>query len=130
MPARFLVIEDLPANLELLRVLLEAFGHKVEAALDGCAGVKAATAMLPDIVLCDLQMDGLNGFEVAEELRKNPEMKDIPLIAVTALVTDGVEERARASGFNGYISKPIQARQFVPQVEQYLSEDLRGAAPS
>ncbi len=128
MTAQILVIEDLPANLKLLRVLLEGFGYKVLAAEDGYAGLKAAREACPDLVLCDLLMDGLDGFGVAREIRKDAVLKGIPLIAVTALVTDGVEQKVLDSGFDGYISKPIEARKFVPQLEQYLPEGLRSTS--
>lgn len=81
------------------------------------------------MVLCDLQMDGLDGFGVAEEMRNDALLRDIPLVAVTAMVSDSVEERVRDSGFDGYITKPIEARRFVPQIEQYLPEDLRLMPP-
>ena len=128
MPAEILVIEDLPANPKLLTVLLEAFGYSVRAAEDGLTGLQAAREQRPDLVLCDLLMDGLDGFGVAREMRSDETLKNIPLVAVTALVTDGVEKKVLASGFDGYISKPIEVRKFVPQLEQYLPEDLRASA--
>ncbi|WP_193184056.1 response regulator [Nisaea sediminum] len=129
MSAQILVIEDLPANLELLRALLEAFGHKVDGAPDGLTGLEAIRQKRPDMVLCDLQMDGLDGFGVAEAIRRDESLRDLPLVAVTALVADGVAERVENSGFDGYITKPIEARRFVPQIEQYLPESLRLLPP-
>lgn len=129
MSAKFLVIEDFPANLELLRVLLEAFGHKVDPAEDGYAGLAAARAAKPDVVICDLQMDGIDGFEVARELRADAGLRDVPLIAVSAVVADGVEQQVLSSGFDAYISKPIEARRFVPLVERFLPQDMRRAPP-
>lgn len=125
MTTQILVIEDLPANLKLVTVILEAFGYKVLAAEDGYAGLKTAREVCPDLVLCDLLMDGLDGFGVAREIRGDAVLKKVPLVAVTALVTDGVEQKVLDSGFDGYISKPIEARKFVPQLEKYLPEDLR-----
>lgn len=128
MTTQILVIEDLPANLKLLRVLLEGFGYKVLAAEDGYAGLKTAREAIPDLVLCDLLMDGLDGFGVAREIRGDAILKRIPLVAVTALVTDGVEQKVLDCGFDGYITKPIEARKFVPQLEKYLPEGLRASA--
>lgn len=109
--------------------MLEAFGHKVDGAPDGLSGLEALRRKRPDIVLCDLQMDGLDGFGVAEAIRSDEALQDIPLVAVTALVADGVAERVQKSGFDGYITKPIEARRFVPQIEQYLPESLRLVPP-
>ncbi|WP_193173400.1 response regulator [Nisaea nitritireducens] len=125
MTTQILVIEDLPANLKLLRVILEAFGYKVLAAEDGYAGLQTAREARPDLVLCDLLMDGLDGFGVAREIRGDTILKRVPLVAVTALVTDGVEQKVFDSGFDGYITKPIEARKFVPQLEKFLPENLR-----
>jgi len=128
MTAQILVIEDLPANLKLLRVILESSGYNVLSAEDGHAGLKIARESLPDLVLCDLLMDGLDGFGVAREIRGDAILKRVPLVAVTALVTDGVERKVLDSGFDGYITKPIEARKFVPQLEKYLPEGLRASA--
>lgn len=127
MSARILVIEDIPANLKLVTVILEAFGYTVIPAEDGHAGVRAAREEKPDLVLCDLLMDGLDGFGVAREIRDDETLKSVPLVAVTALVTDGVEKKVFSSGFDGYITKPIEARKFVPQLEEYLPEKLRSS---
>lgn len=93
------------------------------------AGLNALRQTRPDMVLCDLQMDGLDGFGVAEAIRGDESLKDIPLVAVTALVADGVAEQVERSGFDGYITKPIEVRRFVPQIEQYLPESLRLLPP-
>lgn len=131
MAARILVIEDMPTNLKLLRVLLEAFGHHVEVALDGESGLAAARDAAPDLVLCDLHMEGMDGFDVARAIRADEGLQDLPLIAVTALVMAGIKERVFAAGFDAYVSKPIEPRTFIPTIEAFLPADLRsGGQPA
>jgi two-component system, cell cycle response regulator len=129
--ARILIVEDNPANLELMRYLLQAFGHVVFAATDGEQGEASARHQTPDLVLCDLQLPGIDGFEVARRLKGNPELSSIPLLAVTAFAMVGDREKILAVGFDGYIPKPIDPETFVGQVEQFLGgASSRSAAPS
>ena len=120
MGIRILVIEDNPANLELMTYLLTAFGHTTTAARDGEEGVTAAVACIPDIILCDLAMPGLDGFGVARRLKAEPALRAVPLIAVTASAMVGDREKVIATGFDGYISKPIVPETFVEEVEAFL----------
>lgn len=127
MSARILVIEDSPVNLELLRCLLEAHGYRVCGAHDGLTGIAAVQEFHPDLVLCDLQMDGMDGFDVVHEIREGLELRELPVIAVTALVMGGIKEKVLSSGFDWYISKPIDVRAFVPEIEDFLPKELRSA---
>ena len=120
MTTRILVIEDNPTNMELARYVLEAFGYAVTQALDGEAGVELARAAPPDLVICDMQLPGIDGIEVAKRLRAQPALAHIPLVAVTAFAMLGDRERLLAAGFDGYISKPIDPQTFVPQVAAFL----------
>jgi two-component system cell cycle response regulator len=120
MPPRILVIEDNPANLELMVCLLEAYGYSPLTAEDGEAGLAAIEREHPELVLCDIQMPKLNGYELAQRMKANPLWRKIPLVAVSALAMVGDKERGLNAGFDGYISKPIETRTFVAEVEAYL----------
>ena len=118
--ARMLVIEDNPANLELMAYLLTAFGHTPLLAADGEQGLAAARRELPDLIVCDMQLPRMDGYAIVRQLREWPETRAIPVIAVTALAMVGDRDRIIAQGFDGYISKPIIPETFVAQVENYL----------
>ena len=121
MGARIVVIEDNPANLELMMYLLSALGHQPTSAVDGSDGLERVRAVLPDLVLCDVQLPRVDGFEVARRMKGDPRLAAIPLIAVTAFAMPGDRERALAAGFNGYISKPIMPEQFLGQIGGFLA---------
>jgi CheY-like chemotaxis protein len=125
--AYILIIEDNQANMQLMVYLLNAFGHKTFEATEGESGLAAAQRELPDLILCDLQMPGMDGYEVARQIRLKPQLKTIPLVAVTAYAMVGDRDRILASGFNGYISKPIDPEKFVQQVEIFLPPERRGS---
>lgn len=120
MGALVLIIEDNKANLELMTYLLSAFGHKVLTAIDGETGLGAAYRDAPDLILCDVQLPGLDGFGVASRLKSSPVMKKIPLVAVTAFAMVGDRDKVLSAGFDGYIAKPITPEIFVGQVEAFL----------
>lgn len=118
--ASMLVIDDNAMNLELMIYLLRAFGHDAQGRADSIAGLAAALEGNFDVVLTDVLMPGIDGYEVARRMKSDPRTREVPLIAVTALAMP--EDRARivAGGFDGYIAKPIEPRSFVSQVESYL----------
>jgi len=118
--ARMLVIEDNPANLELMAYLLTAFGHTPLPASDGEQGLAAARRELPDLIVCDMQLPRMDGYAIMRQLKAWPETRAIPVIAVTALAMVGDRDRIIAQGFDGYISKPIVPETFVAQVENFL----------
>ena len=120
MTARILVIEDNDENLELMTYLLQAFGHTTLTARDGVEGLDLARRQTPDLILCDLQMPRLDGFGVARALRQDAQFARIPLVAVTAFAMRDDRERVLASGFDGYVTKPIVPEEFVGQVEAFL----------
>lgn len=129
MPARVLIIEDNPANLELMTYLLRAFGHVPVSATDGREGVEAAARETPDLILCDIHLPGLDGNEVARLLKKDPCLRNVPLIAVTALAMVGDRDAALAIGFDGYIAKPIDPETFVQQLDAFLPPGRRARSP-
>lgn len=122
MAARILIIEDNPANLELMTYLLRAYKYQVMSAEDGEAGLAAAQQQLPDVVVCDLQLPKLDGFEVLKRLKAEPRTRAIPVVAVTAYAMVGDRERVLAAGFDGYLAKPIEPETFVSQIERFLKE--------
>jgi two-component system cell cycle response regulator len=119
------VIEDNPTNLELMTYLLNAFGFTVLAAMDGEQGLEAARREAPDLIICDLALPKLDGFGVIRRLKSHPALKAIPALAVTAYAMVGDREKALTSGFDGYISKPIDPETFVGQVEGVLGAERR-----
>jgi len=119
--ARILIIEDNPANVELMAFLLAAYGHTPISAPDGARGVAAARAERPDLVACDVNLPGMNGFEVLAVLKAEPQLAGVPVLAVTALAMAGDREKVLAAGFDGYISKPIEPESFVAELEAFLA---------
>lgn len=130
MAARILVIEDNRANLELMTYLLKAFGYEPLVAQDGGEGVDKALRELPDVILCDVQLPTVSGYQVVQRLRSDPRFAKVPVVAVTALAMVGDREKLLAAGFDGYISKPIAPETLVSQVEAFLSKPLRAARPA
>lgn len=129
MPARILVIEDNPANMELMTYLLRAFGYQPMTAPTGELGLEAAVRDEPDIILCDIQLPGIDGIEVMRRLKGEAGVT-VPVVAVTALSMVGDRDRLLSAGFDGYIGKPISPETFVKQVEAFVSENLHATGPS
>ena len=121
--ANILVVDDNPVNLDLMLYLLKSFGHVVEGHGDALAAFEAAKAGDFDIVLTDILMPGIDGYEFARRLRGEARYTSVPIVAVTALAMAGDRERIANSGFDGYIGKPIEPRTFVTQVEAYARQD-------
>jgi two-component system cell cycle response regulator len=115
------VIEDNPTNLQLVVYLLEAFGHEVMQGREGAEGIELARREKPELILLDIHMPKMDGYEVARRLRADPECRQISIIAVTALAMVGDREKLLDSGFNGYISKPIDPQTFPTTVQSFLS---------
>ncbi|WP_193046423.1 response regulator [Mycolicibacterium baixiangningiae] len=107
MAARILVVEDNPLNLKLIRDVLRFQGYDVITARSGEEGVALATGDAPDLILMDLQLPGIGGYEALELLRGDPRSQGVPVVAVTAFAMRDDRERAIAAGFDGYIAKPI-----------------------
>jgi len=121
--ARVLHIEDDPRNRLLVRKLLLAEGHEVVDAADGVEGVRLALAERPDLVLVDINIPGLDGYEVTLRLRTEASLAQVPIIAITA---EGDRETSLAVGCDGFLQKPIDARKFAQEVGRYL----KGFRPS
>ncbi len=126
--ARILIIEDNPANVELMAFLLTAYGHTAVSAPDGARGIAAARATPPDLVACDVNLPGMNGFAVLAALKAEPSLSGVPVLAVTALAMAGDREKVLGAGFDGYISKPIEPESFVAELEAFLPAAAAGRA--
>jgi CheY-like chemotaxis protein len=125
MAARILVVEDNAANLELVRYLLTYSGYTVLLARNGAEGVALARQHQPDLIVCDLQMPLLDGYEVLAQLRGHADSAKVVIVAVTAFSMPNDQQKVLTAGFNGYISKPIEPETFVGQIETYLPAELR-----
>jgi CheY-like chemotaxis protein len=134
MKPRVLLVEDNIPNRDLVRYLLEANGYACSEAHDGETALEMASGSRPDIVICDLQLPGMDGFDVLRGLRALPALIGVPVVAVTAYAMVGDRERILAAGFDGYISKPIDPRTFADEIAGYLrpgklAQDAGRAAP-
>ena len=116
-----LVIEDNEQNLYLVTFILENNGYEVVQARDGRKGIERAGQVIPALILLDIQLPGMDGYDVAQALRSNPALADVPIVAVTSYAMVGDRERALGAGCTGYIEKPINPDTFMTDVERYLS---------
>jgi two-component system cell cycle response regulator DivK len=120
MKSKILIIEDNEQNLYLVTFILEKHGHEVVQARDGRRGIELAGRVQPMLILLDIQLPVMDGYAVARELRSNPELVDVPIVAVTSYAMAGDRERILAAGCEGYIEKPINPTTFMAEVERYL----------
>lgn len=121
MAVKVLLVEDNQDNQDLMRFLLERNGYQVVTALNGRQAIASARNEQPDIVLMDLTMPEMNGWEAAAAMKADPELAHIPLIAVTAHTLPGDRRKTLGAGFDNYISKPINVNMFDHIVAQSLS---------
>ena len=128
--SKILIAEDNAINRELFRELLETRGHTVVEACDGQEALQMIEQAQPDILLLDIGMPVLDGFAVVRAIRENPGVAALPVLAVTAYAMQGDRERILSSGFDGYLSKPINAKSLAEELERLLSErDARNTVP-
>lgn len=114
-----LVAEDHPDSRDALRTLLEACGYRVHVAEDGEEAVQCAVTVRPSLILMDIMMPRVDGLEAARRLRHEPELQDVPIVALTAM--EGGRERAMAGGFNDFVGKPIDLPTFFRKLEHWLN---------
>jgi CheY-like chemotaxis protein len=126
MKRKVLLIEDNQQNAYLATFLLEKHGYEVTAACDGLGGIALAGTMNPALILLDIQLPAMDGYAVAQELRKLPVLRAVPIIAVTSYAMPGDREKALAAGCNGYLEKPINPDTFVMEVERFLPPNQKG----
>jgi two-component system cell cycle response regulator DivK len=128
-PARILIIEDDDFSRDLVHYLLHSAGYTTLDAVDGGVGLQYALEKNPDLILCDLQMPVMNGYDVIRRLKDNPLWRPVPIVALTAFSMAGDRENALAAGFDEHFSKPITPERFIQQIESLLSPNLRAQSP-
>lgn len=117
---RILVIEDTEDNRQIMRDLLSAAGYVVFEADNGAAGVEAAKTHRPDLILMDIQLPVLDGYEATRRIKAISELRHIPIVAVTSYALSGDEAKTRAAGCDGYVAKPFSPRQLLEEVRNFL----------
>ena len=117
---RILVVEDNELNLKLVRDVLSHAGYQVFEARTGEQGVQLADELLPDLILMDLQLPGIDGTEALRQLRSSPRTQGVSIVAVTAFAMPADRECAFRSGFDGYVEKPISVRELPSQIQLLL----------
>ena len=115
-----LIVEDNEKNMKLARDVLQAKGYQTLEAVTGEEGVKLAKEKKPDLVLMDIQLPGINGIEAFKQIRGYPATKAIPVIALTASVTPTDRTQISEAGFDGFLSKPINLKEFLETVKRVL----------
>lgn len=122
MPYKILIVEDNENNRSLLRDLLTFHGYEIAVASDGEEGVTLARTMMPDLILMDIQMPGMDGMTASHLLKGGPATSRLKIIALTSFAMQGDKEKFLAAGFDGYLSKPINTRELPGLVRQWLEE--------
>ena len=121
MSGRILIVEDQEDNRRIMRDLFTHARYEVIEAMSGDEGVAMAETHRPDVILMDIQLPGIDGYEAMRRIKANPLLQHIPVIAVTSYALSGDEEKARAAGCDAYFSKPVNARALLEQVRHYTS---------
>jgi two-component system cell cycle response regulator DivK len=117
---RILVVEDTEDNRQIIRDLLTSAGYEMIEALDGAEGVSMAAEHKPDLILMDMQLPVLDGYEATRRIKADPTLAHIPVIAVTSYALSGDEAKTKAAGCNGYVAKPFSPRQLLAKVREFL----------
>ena len=123
MSKRILVVEDNEKNMKLFRDVLQAKGYATLEATSGEEAVAHATEQVPDLILMDVQLPGIDGIEALGRIRSDERTTSIPVVALTAQAMAGDRERFLEAGFDGYISKPVDVLEFIQTVAQYCEAD-------
>ena len=122
MTQRILVIEDTEDNRQIIRDLLTSAGYEMLEAVDGLEGVEVAEREQPDLILMDIQLPGIDGYEATRRIRAIPSIAKVPIIAVTSYALSGDEAKTRAAGCDGYVAKPFSPRQLLAKVREFLPD--------
>ena len=120
MTIRILYIEDNDQNFYLVNFIMSAKGYQVTRGHDGREGIDLATRDKPDLILLDIQLPVMDGYETARHLRKIPGVSTTPIVALTSYAMAGDREKALAAGCTGYIEKPINPKTFIDQISQFI----------
>jgi two-component system cell cycle response regulator len=117
--ARILVVDDQPANRDLLSYLLTYFGHEVRTACDGAEAVRAAVSDPPDLIIMDIAMPGMDGFTAAGLMRSEQALRDVPVVAISATTALSLD-MVRAAGFDDFYQQPIDPDEFMAKIEVFI----------
>jgi two-component system cell cycle response regulator DivK len=120
MTKRILMVEDTEDNRQIVRDLIASVGYDLIEAEDGAAGIAMASEHRPDLILMDIQLPVLDGYEATRRIKADPALSHIPVIAVTSYALSGDEAKTRAAGCDGYVAKPFSPRQLLQKVREYL----------
>lgn len=120
--AKILVVEDNPHNLELIKIVLERDGFEVIPAEDGLKAIEQTKFHHPDLIMMDMQLPGIDGYETTRRIKADNELSKIPVLAVTAYALPGDEEKALKAGCSGYIPKPIDTRKLSETIKEVLED--------
>ena len=120
MSTRILVVEDQADNRRILRDLLTSVGYEILEAVTGDEGVTLATTQHPDLILMDIQLPGMDGYEATRRIKADPALHHIPIIAVTSYALSGDDAQAFAAGCDSYVAKPFSPRALLAKVREYL----------
>jgi two-component system cell cycle response regulator DivK len=121
---RVLIVEDQEDNRAILRDLLSKSGYDLIEATNGEEGVALAQSQRPDLILMDVQLPIIDGYEATRRIKSNAELRSIPVIAVTSYALSGDEAKARAAGCDAYVAKPFSPRQLLAKIREYLSNGV------
>lgn len=116
-----LIVEDNELNMKLFHDLLEAHGYATLQTKDGIEAMKIARQKRPDLILMDIQLPEVSGLEVTKWLKEDPDLRAIPVVAVTAFAMKGDEDKIRQGGCEAYIAKPISVAKFLETVQRFLN---------
>jgi two-component system, cell cycle response regulator DivK len=120
MSTRILVVEDQADNRRILHDLLSSVGYEILEAVTGDEGVTLATTQQPDLILMDIQLPGMDGYEATRRIKADPALHHIPIIAVTSYALSGDDAQAFAAGCDSYVAKPFSPRALLAKVREYL----------
>jgi two-component system, cell cycle response regulator DivK len=115
-----LIVEDSELNMRLFNDLLEAFGYRVVKTREGRQALPLAREHKPDLIVLDIQLPDISGLDITDRLKKDPELKAIPVVAVTAFAMRGDEQKVMAAGCDAYLSKPISVTTFLETIRRFI----------
>ena len=123
--SKVLVVEDNEMNMQLVEYLLEEGGFEIVKATSGEEALRLTTSEKPDLVLMDIHLPGMDGLSVVRQMKQNDNTRSIPVLALTAHAMRGDRDRFLEAGCDGYISKPIDVKTFIPSLQRYLGLDAQ-----
>jgi two-component system cell cycle response regulator DivK len=125
LPLTILIVEDNDKNLCLLKDILSFYGYEIAVASNGREGVAMARELMPDLILMDIQMPGMDGMTAGAILKKDPATSGLKIVALTSFAMQGDQERFLAVGFDGYLSKPINTRELPGLIKRWLITEVQ-----